>query len=148
MVIGAFVGGWLLAQILKTVMYYIWQKKSSKDEKSSKDKKSFWEVMTKSGGMPSGHAASMVAGSVMTGWVSGFDSVEFAIFVCVTAIVLYDAVNVRWAVGELGKKFNSHDKLNGLKEMRVVEGHVLPEVIVGSLLGVIVALILIVLGGK
>ena len=88
----------------------------------------------RSGGMPSGHTADMVALSAYLGLWRGFDSAIFALAVGITIIVVYDAINVRYAVGEMGKELN---KVTTGK-MRVYEGHTLAQVLVGALVGVAV----------
>ena len=85
--------------------------------------------MVKSGGMPSGHTASFTAVTVIIGFLTGFDSVLFALSVCNTLIIIYDATNVRYAVGEHGRIINeiiedrNKDKRQTMKKVRVVEGH-------------------------
>lgn len=118
-----FVAGWLVAQVLKYIIYITGGRQ---------EKKGFWEIMRKSGGMPSGHTASLVAAMMVIGMGAGWGSVEFALMFCFTSIVIYDAVNVRWVVGEHGKVLNEVAK----KNIRVVEGHVVREVIAGAILGV------------
>ena len=90
----------------------------------------------KSGGMPSGHAASLSAATVAVGRICGFMSVECAMMVCVLVIALYDAVNVRWAVGEQGKVLAREHP-----ELKVVEGHTVVEVVVGLVIGILVGII-------
>ena len=53
-------------------------------------------------------------------------------------IFIYDAVNVRYAVGEHGKLLNEiaeSDKNPRTKPQKIVEGHTIPQVIVGAILG-------------
>ena len=57
------------------------------------------------------------------------------------AIVVYDATHVRYAVGEQGKALNKLLKKAGDAELPVVNGHTVPQVIVGALLGVVVWMI-------
>ena len=153
----AFCLGWACAQICKVIVLAVREK-------------SFLvgiRAVLKSGGMPSGHTASMVAALMMIGRICGVFSVEFAIFACFTMIVIYDAVNVRWAVGEYGRAINGilgvDDELNdrvvvrnarnveseardgvkkqGISGVKVVEGHTVMEVICGGVLGAIIGMI-------
>ena len=101
--------------------------------------------MVKSGGMPSGHTASFTAVTMIIGYISGFNSIIFALAVCNTLIIVYDATNVRYSVGEhgkiLNKLINERNKEEGskLKKLRVVEGHTVAEAAMGFLLGISIA---------
>lgn len=118
----AFVFGFVFAQGIKVAVALI------------QGKKDIAKYLMKSGGMPSGHAASLVAVSMCLGLTEGFGSAVFALAVCVTLVVIYDAINVRYAVGEQGKALNELIK----KPLKVVEGHVLAEVLAGILIGILV----------
>ena len=99
--------------------------------------------MTKSGGMPSGHTASFVAFDTALGLTYGFDTPVFALAVCMTIIIVYDAVNVRYAVGEHGRLLNAiavSDNNEKTKPQKIVEGHTIPQVIVGAILGVVLGI--------
>lgn len=121
----AFVCGWFVAQFAKLIAAKI------------KGEKNLLRFLTKSGGMPSGHAASFIAASMCIGLTEGFGSAVFALAVCVAAIVLYDAINVRHAVGEQGRALNRLIP----DALRVVEGHTLAEVLVGGAIGILVGMI-------
>ena len=127
----AFVLGWFVAQAIKLVAGLI----------KNKGKLSFTEMlyyMTKSGGMPSGHTASFVALDMALGLMYGWDNPVFVLATCVTIIIIYDAVNVRYAVGEHGKLLNEiaeSDNNPKTKPQKIVEGHTIPQVIVGGILG-------------
>lgn len=132
-----FVCGFVLAQAIKTVVGLM------KGDKMPKDFGQIIAYMSRSGGMPSGHAASFVGAATMIGLMNGFDSAIFALAVCMSLIVIYDAINVRYAVGEQGKVMNEIIEKEGLKKakLRLVEGHTILQVLVGSILGMIIALI-------
>lgn len=129
---GAFIAGWLIAQTAKLVTGIV----------AKKGKVTVGELVhffTKSGGMPSGHTASLVALSTAVGLFYGFNNPVFPVIVCVTAIFIYDAVNVRYAVGEHGKLLNEmaiSDNNPKTKPQKIVEGHTIPQVIIGGLLGI------------
>ena len=128
----AFVAGWLLAQLAKLVIALV-------RNRGKLGMREGLEWLTKSGGMPSGHTASFVGLTVFLGFSEGFMSSIFVLAVCMAAIVVYDAVNVRRAVGEQGKLLNEIAKDQKIKKkLRVVEGHTVPQVIVGAILGVLV----------
>lgn len=134
----AFILGWFVAQVLKLVFFVV--KKRGKT--TIRD---VFYYMVKSGGMPSGHTASFTAVTMTIGYISGFDSMIFALAVCNTLIIVYDATNVRYSVGEHGKIINKLiDEGNRgrglkLKRIRVIEGHKVSEAIVGFLIGIAIS---------
>ena len=85
--------------------------------------------------MPSGHTASFTGLTV-------FLMCKFGIFSAI--IVVYDAVNVRYAVGEQGKVLNVMimDRKYKKKKVKVVEGHTVPQAIVGAILGIGIGLLM------
>ncbi len=94
----------------------------------------------RSGGMPSGHSASMAALTACLGCLYGVDSGIFALAMACTIVVVYDAIHVRFAVGEQGKALNGLLQQNGEKGLPIVEGHTLIQAAVGVILGVLVGL--------
>ena len=127
----AYVLGWFVAQTTKYILLCI---KGVTKGKSGKEK---FGLYVKSGGMPSGHAGSILGATMYSGLAFGFDSIPFGILVCFSATVIYDAVNVRYAVGEQGKKMNKLIKTVRPDDelVRIVEGHTGIEVFVGALIG-------------
>ncbi len=128
-----FVCGFMLAQLWKLVSG-IW---SGHQAHKALDFATAIGYFMRSGGMPSGHTASFTGASIYLGCVYGFDSGLFALAACVWAIVVYDAIHVRYAVGEQGKALNGLLKQAGKPELPVVEGHTLDQVVVGAILGII-----------
>ena len=134
----AFTLGWFIAQLCKLVAGIV--KKKGKLTFSD-----FLYYAFKSGGMPSGHTASFTALSTEIGLVAGFDTPVFVLAVCTTIIFVYDAVNVRFAVGEQGRLLNEiarSDNNIKTKPMKIVEGHTLPQVAAGAILGIAIAITL------
>ncbi len=156
----AFILGFIVAQVTKFVLTLL--KREDRGRKWSV--KELWWALTRSGGMPSGHAAAMSAatlvalfgtlsGGAMGTWTNGFDlggSGATALFVllCMDGIVLYDAIHVRFAVGEQGKALNEILEKNGQPTVKVVEGHTLGQVVVGIVLGVVVGLLTLLVAEK
>lgn len=131
----SFMFGWLIAQLLKTLIYIVKHRENLKADK-------IFYYMVKSGGMPSGHTASFSAASIAMGLIYGFLSPMFAISACITSIIIYDAVNVRYSVGVQGKTLNKIIAGNsglGIRKIKVVEGHTIPQIIVGLMVGIISA---------
>src|SRR5688572_30233150 len=84
--------GWFVAHVVKFVIALI----------KSGGKKTDWSIFFKAGGMPSSHSAVMIATLTVIGAREGVDSAIFGLGVAVTAVLIYDALNVRRSVGEQG----------------------------------------------
>jgi uncharacterized protein len=105
-----------------------------------------FKVLAESGGMPSSHSALVTALAVGVGWAQGWASAEFAIATVFAIIVMYDAAGVRQAAGKQAQVLNHLiDELfqgdHHLTEIRLKEllGHTPFQVIVGSILGGLIA---------
>lgn len=133
----AFAGGFTLAQLWKLVEGALHRKKHPEMAHF----KTAIAYIFRSGGMFSGHAASMTALTTYLGVVEGLNSSIFALAVASTIIILYDAVHVRYAVGEQGEALNRLLTGNGDKTLPVIEGHTVPQVVVGIILGALVGLL-------
>lgn len=138
----AFACGFAVAQLWKFVTGVV-----SSRKQEERDFKEMVGYLMRSGGMPSGHAASVTALTVYLGCFSGFDSPIFMLAVAFWGIVLYDAIHVRYAVGEQGKALNKLLKEAGKPELPVVEGHTMAQVVVGTILGIIIGLLVFWLAG-
>lgn len=137
----AFVLGFLVAQIWKLIAGLM-SKDKPKDMTGLRVAVGYF---TRSGGMPSGHAASFTAMTVCLGGMCGWTSGLFALAVGAWGIVLYDAIHVRYAVGEQGKALNKLLAREGLQELPIVEGHTMAQVVVGVILGAIIGILMIVI---
>ena len=130
--------GWMVAQVAKTIIHAIITKKFVA------------ERLVGSGGMPSCHSATVCALSTATAMECGASSPEFAISVMLAIIVMYDAMGVRRETGiqakilnemievftKMGKKMSAEEKL---KEFI---GHTPLQVLIGAILGIIIALVM------
>src|SRR5271170_4065030 len=63
-------------------------------------------MMARTGGMPSSHSSCTMGMAVSVGLIDGFNSVSFAIALCLAFIVMYDAAGVRRTVGLQAKVLN------------------------------------------
>lgn len=118
--------GWFLAHTIKVVMNMV----------KSDGKRMHLSTFFKSGGMPSAHSAVTVATLTVIGAREGVDSAIFGLATVVTAIVIYDALNVRRSVGEQGEMLRLlKDKLKINKGFFTAKGHTVAEVVAGTLLG-------------
>lgn len=139
----AFGLGFLVAQIWKLITGLVNRGRSE----TVVDLKTAIGYFSRSGGMPSGHTASLTAATMYLGFTNGFGSGVFALAVCMWMIVVYDAIHVRYAVGEQGKALNKLLKTAGEPELPLVEGHTMPQVAVGAVIGVIIGVGMAVLTG-
>ena len=142
-VLASAVLAWFLAQVIKTALHFALRKKFRV------------ERLIGAGGMPSSHSSFVVAGLTAVSRERGVTSVEFAIMFIISAIVIYDALGVRYAAGQHAKAINKINKLiNSLvnaekpdikfdeadkKELKELLGHTPSEVLAGILLGFLVA---------
>src|SRR5215470_19997425 len=55
-------------------------------------------MMARTGGMPSSHSCCTMGMAISVGLIEGFNSVSFAIALCLAVIVMYDAAGVRRTV--------------------------------------------------
>ena len=132
----AFVSGWFVAQLGKLLGDTIKKKRVLTFGE-------FLDAATRSGGMPSGHTASFLALTTYLGINYGFMSGIFVLAACMATIVIYDATNVRYAVGVHGKLLNQMAEESKRKDrkVRVVEGHTIPQVIVGGIIGILIGIV-------
>ncbi|MCP9774209.1 divergent PAP2 family protein [Cyanobium sp. HWJ4-Hawea] len=114
------------------------------------------EVLVETGGMPSSHSALLTGTAAGLGWQVGFDDPLFALAATMCFVVLYDASGVRRAAGLTAARVNllqanlrgdggSGGEANppGEPEEKPLKenlGHTRLEVLVGSLIGPLVAL--------
>lgn len=97
------------------------------------------------GGMPSSHSAFVTSLATGLGLREGFDSPIFALATVFSLIVMYDASGVRRAAGKQARVLNAIiEDLNRRQlhpeRLRELLGHTPFEVLVGALLGVIIAI--------
>ncbi len=126
---------WLIAQTIKVIIGVFREKKFDFR----------WFVGT--GGMPSSHAAGASCLAMACGLDYGFDSASFAIASSFALVVMFDAQGVRRATGRQARILNKITEdiywKGRIKEnqLRELIGHTPVEVIMGFLLGIIIALI-------
>jgi len=127
-----------MAQIIKVIITFFTEKKI------------IWERLIETGGMPSAHSAAVSALTVSLAMTYGWDSPFVAISCVFAYIVMYDATGVRQAAGKHAKVINELiDELSHLfdegfqpKTLKTLLGHTLPQVFIGALLGILVAVLM------
>ncbi|HQP91564.1 MAG TPA: divergent PAP2 family protein [Candidatus Omnitrophota bacterium] len=105
-----------------------------------------WFIGT--GGMPSAHAAGSSAMAVIIGIDYGFDTVAFALATVFAIVTMFDAQGVRRSTGKqaaiLNKVLDDIYWKGKIQEDRLKEliGHTPIEVFMGSIIGILLAIIL------
>ena len=126
---------WFLAQLIKVILDAVLLRKLDMGR------------FVSSGGIPSSHSALAVAATTAIGKLYGIQSPDFALAVIVSAVVMYDACNVRRSAGDTARLVNqilAHvEKLTAedfADDLREVMGHTPLQVLMGALLGLGVGL--------
>ncbi len=135
---------WFVAQLLKVIFnfinYLIAKKRGINVGKVT------IHTLFKLGGMPSSHTATVIALSACVGLHSGWFSDIFAVSGVFAFITMFDAVKVRLPIERLTDAFNRlQAKVCGSEtdDVKKVEGHTIPEIIGGFIVGASVALIMV-----
>ena len=100
-------------------------------------------IIFETGGMPSSHSSLITGVASGVGLEQGFDSPAFAISVCISLIVMYDASGIRRAAGLQANQINKISKeinLDTENKLKETLGHSKLEVIVGALIGPLVTI--------
>ena len=132
-------GGWAVAQVAKTIIYAIINKKFE------------FERLVGAGGMPSCHSSMVCGLATATGMMYGGGSIEFALALCFAIIVMYDAMNVRMETGRQGKILNDMieifqnmgKNISPEESLKELVGHTPLQVLIGALTGIIVAIVIV-----
>ncbi|MCL2802066.1 MAG: divergent PAP2 family protein [Treponema sp.] len=116
---------------------------------TTKNKKKWEAIETmiwRTGGMPSSHSSTVCALATSVGVYEGITSTYFIISLVFAMVVLRDSVGVRRAAGLQAKAINNlgkqSAKLTGLdfNSVKEIQGHTPLEVLVGALLGILIAI--------
>ena len=101
-----------------------------------------------SGGMPSSHSAMVVAATAAIGKLYGVDGAAFALAAVLSAVVMYDACNVRRSAGDTARLVNQlleHvERLTAedfADDLKIIMGHTPFQVAVGAVLGLGIGLL-------
>ena len=128
--------GWLIAQIIKTILYVIVNKNFNP------------ERLLGDGGMPSSHSATVMALVTATALHYTVDSFEFAIAAVLALIVMHDAMGVRRETGKQAKVINNmmdwfvaNDEITPEIKLKEFVGHTPMQVLFGAILGIIVGFV-------
>ena len=127
------VSSWFIAQVIKTILYAIVNKKLD------------WGRMVGDGGMPSGHSATVTSVAVIAGLIYGFGSFEFAVSAILAIVVCHDAMGVRQETGKQAVLLNELTRIieilstDELPEVKLKEfvGHTPLQVYTGASIGIL-----------
>jgi acid phosphatase family membrane protein YuiD len=131
--------GWLVAQVLKTLIHTFFTKKFDP------------ERLIGSGGMPSSHSATVVSLATSAYFQFGASSFEFAISAILAIVVMYDARGVRRETGKQAELLNDiirifedmgRSEISAHDKLKEFVGHTPLQVVMGALLGFFIALIM------
>lgn len=127
--------GWLVAQVVKAICFFVSARKID------------FGFMVSTGGMPSAHSSLAAALCTSIALRLGTADPLFAVSLAFAVIVMFDAQSVRRAAGEqariLNQMLDELFKTHRFPHQRLVEllGHTEMEVLLGMLLGIVVALL-------
>ncbi len=133
--------GWFIAQSAKVIITSI------------KTKSFASERINGSGGMPSSHSCMVTAMTIATAMEEGVDSTFFAIAMIFAFVTLHDAMGVRWQAGLHARLLNKYmrewqdqndadeeEEESSAGDLKEFLGHRPIEVLVGVLLGILIAI--------
>lgn len=129
---------WVTAQILKTIVHAVVNKKLDLPR------------LIGDGGMPSAHSSTVTAIAASCGLYYGLASFEFGITVIFALIVMRDAMGVRLETGKQAKVINEivdfvdsmGKNLSTEEKLKELVGHTPLQVLAGALLGLMVSFVL------
>jgi acid phosphatase family membrane protein YuiD len=127
---------WFSAQVIKVIV-----------DLFQKERPSLLKIFFSTGGMPSSHSSSVVALCIACAIGEGLSSPYFAITLVLAGVVMIDASGVRYETGKQAQLLNkitrelfqgNAEEFNlGLKEL---VGHTPFQVMMGAILGIVVAI--------
>lgn len=127
---------WFLAQLIKVILDMVILRRFDASR------------FVSSGGMPSSHSALVVAAATAIGKLYGIDGPAFALAAVLSAVVMYDACNVRRSAGDTARLVNQlleHvEKLTAedfADDLKIIMGHTPLQVAAGALLGLGIGLL-------
>ena len=130
---------WFVTQTIKLIVYWIINKKFVP------------ERFFGDGGMPSSNSAVVASLATAIGLNSGWGSPLFAVAAILAVIVMHDATGVRQETGKQARVINDLVKMLQAKErgeltpaetLKEFVGHTGPQVLVGMLCGILIAVIM------
>ena len=130
---------WFITQTVKLIVFWVINKKF------------VLERFFGDGGMPSSHSAVVASLATVIGLQNGWDSPLFAVATILAVVVIHDATGVRQETGKQAKVINDlvkmlqareRGELTAAETLKEFVGHTGPQVLVGMLCGILVAVIM------
>ncbi len=126
---------WAVAQLMKVFISLV------------RERRLDLHYLVASGGMPSSHTTLVCALATAVAMTQGLNSVAFAITAILAMVVMYDAAGVRQSVGKQSVILNrivkellvKRPKGEVERDLRELIGHTPFQVIIGAILGILVA---------
>ena len=126
---------WAITQVMKVIIILLRKKQLD------------LRYLVISGGMPSSHSAFVTALAASVALIEGLGSVSFGISAIFALVVIYDAAGVRRSVGQQSiilnriiREFRERRPVTELgHDLREFIGHTQLQVIIGVLIGIVVA---------
>jgi acid phosphatase family membrane protein YuiD len=139
--------GWIFAQAIKILIFVInnLSKRGAQQLQSRNLGQKLWHELWASGGMPSAHTSVVIALALYIGLINGFSSAVFGVALAFATVVIYDAVKVRYAVGQQALTINrilksTNNSREIIAPVAVVKGHTVLEALGGFFVGIVVGL--------
>lgn len=128
--------GWFISGSIKFLINYLNHGSKAKE-------------LVGNGGFPSTHTTIVISTTTALGFKNGFDSDLFAIGICLSLIIVMDAMGIRKALGSHAKNINSINNTLSISDMkhREKQGHTSFEILGGVLVGGIIGYIFHIVNG-
>jgi hypothetical protein len=112
-------------------------------DKTARNSRFEWGYFIDAGGMPSSHSTFVCSLALSIGFVEGFASSVFFLAAGFAIIVVRDAFGVRQAVDKLNQTVTAiiREKKLSVKHFLEVTGHTPVQAMVGTLLGIVIAVL-------
>ena len=130
---------WFITQTVKLIVFWVINKKF------------VLERFFGDGGMPSSHSAVVASLATVIGLQNGWDSPLFAVATILAVVVIHDATGVRQETGKQAKVINDlvkmlqareRGELTAAETLKEFVGHTGPQVLVGTLCGILIAVVM------
>ncbi len=135
---------WAVAQLVKLCVVLI------------REKRLDLRYLVASGGMPSAHSAIVCALATAVAMTQGLNSVVFGVTAILAVVVMYDAAGVRQSVSQqsiilnriVKELMDKRPRGEVERDLREFIGHTPFQVIVGAVLGILIAWLWLTIAGR
>jgi len=135
---------WAVAQLVKVCVVLI------------REKRLDLRYLVASGGMPSAHSAIVCALATAVAMTQGLNSVVFGVTAILAVVVMYDAAGIRQSVSQqsiilnriVKELLDKRPRGEVERDLREFIGHTPFQVIVGAVLGILIAWLWLTIAGR